>query len=302
MTPRVGLPQGLLHYHYGAVWERFFQELGTEVVISGETTREILEVGGILDEICLPAKVYYGHACKLIDRVDYLFVPRLVSVSHGQYTCPKIIGMPDMLRGTIQQLPPVIDTEVNLRRNTRQLFEAITSVGRLFGKSAVASLYAWYRSWQYRRKVQTVDCGYTERLRVALIGHSYIIYDRQVSMNVLARLESLNVQALTPEMVTPREASTAAKRLGKQIFWSNGYHLAGAAVSFMYSSRPLDGIIFMTCFSCGQDALIGEVVRYQAQKLNIPYMILSLDEHTAEAGFVTRLEAFVDMLHRRCKS
>jgi predicted nucleotide-binding protein (sugar kinase/HSP70/actin superfamily) len=102
-------------------------------------------------------------------------------------------------------------------------------------------------------------------------------------------------------MVTPQEASMVAKRLGKKIFWSNGYHLVGAAMTLMYSSCLLDGVIFMSCFSCGPDALIGEVIRHQALRINIPFMMLSLDEHTAEAGFITRIEAFVDMLHRRCQ-
>ncbi|MGC8843040.1 MAG: acyl-CoA dehydratase activase-related protein, partial [bacterium] len=32
---------------------------------------------------------------------------------------------------------------------------------------------------------------------------------------------------------------------------------------------------------------------------NFPVMVVTLDEHTGEAGLLTRLEAFVDMLRRR---
>jgi predicted nucleotide-binding protein (sugar kinase/HSP70/actin superfamily) len=67
----------------------------------------------------------------------------------------------------------------------------------------------------------------------------------------------------------------------------------------MARKRSIQGIIFMTCFACGPDALVGELIRQQACQQNIPCMQLSLDEHTAEAGLITRLEAFTDMVKRR---
>jgi predicted nucleotide-binding protein (sugar kinase/HSP70/actin superfamily) len=118
-------------------------------------------------------------------------------------------------------------------------------------------------------------------------------------MNVVSRLEELGIAAITPEMVSNCQALTAAKALGKKIFWSNSQHMAGAALALMNSRHPVDGLIFITSFSCGPDALIGELISQRAQALQIPCMLLTVDEHTAEAGFVTRLEAFTDMLSRR---
>jgi predicted nucleotide-binding protein (sugar kinase/HSP70/actin superfamily) len=40
-------------------------------------------------------------------------------------------------------------------------------------------------------------------------------------------------------------------------------------------------------------------IQYHATEKNLPMMNLTIDEHTGEAGFVTRVEAFVDMLFRR---
>lgn len=75
--------------------------------------------------------------------------------------------------------------------------------------------------------------------------------------------------------------------------------MAGAAMAFMKPDKPVDGIIFLTSFSCGPDALTSEIVSQHAHSNGIPYMLLTVDEHTAEAGFITRLEAFTDMLKRR---
>lgn len=299
MQARIGLPQGLLYYQYGAVWERFFKELGSEVVVSGETTRETLDAGSVLDEICLPAKVYYGHTAKLYRQVDYLFVPRVISVQKGQYTCPKIIGMPDMLRTNIQGLPTLIDIDVNLRQTSRSLYQSVTTVGRMLGKNALTSMAAWYKAWTQREQQCSCVTNVGQQPSVALIGHPYLIYDRQMSMSVMNKLDQMGLTVLTPEMVDSRTANQAASMLGKKIFWSSSHHLAGAALTLMTGCNPVKGIIFMTCFACGPDALIGELIAQRASALHIPCMHLSIDEHTAEAGFVTRLEAFTDMLTRR---
>lgn len=299
MSLRVGVPQGLLHFQYGTVLERFLSELGAEVVSSGETSQQTLNCGSVLDEMCLPTKVFFGHACYLQDKVDYLFLPRIVSISQGQYTCPKIIGMPDVLRSNVGKLPPIIDINVDMRCKSRQLYQAVVAVGRMFGRGVAASLYAWFKAWHYRVRAQPVAWVYDGRPRLALIGHPYIIYDRQVSLGTLEKLDNLGMQVITPEMVAADDINRAAARLEKKIFWSNSHTIAGAAMALMSGNRPLSGIIFMTCFACGPDALVGELIRQQAGRLNIPCMQLSLDEHTAEAGLVTRLEAFTDMVRWR---
>ena len=37
----------------------------------------------------------------------------------------------------------------------------------------------------------------------------------------------------------------------------------------------------------------------KSKELNKPMLSLTIDEHTGEAGFITRLEAFIDMLYRK---
>lgn len=299
---RVGVPRGLLYYQYGLVWERFLQELGVEVVVSGETSKATLDCGSALDEVCLPVKVYFGHVYELHKQVDFLFIPRLISVSAGQYTCPKIIGVSDMLRSNVDHLPPLIDVNLNLRQNKRDLYQAIITVGRTLGSNNFKSLYAWIRAWKYWQQQQIAKIQKSKSKCIGLIGHPYIIYDRQISMNIIDRLDKLGIDVITPEMVNENEVAASNGALAKQIFWSNGSHMTGAALALMQSKQPIDGLIFLTSFACGPDALIGELISQHAQDLNIPCMLLTVDEHTAEAGFVTRLEAFTDMLVRRKRS
>lgn len=43
---RVGIPKGLLYYKYHPFLNRFFTELGAEIVTSNDTNRDILDEGG----------------------------------------------------------------------------------------------------------------------------------------------------------------------------------------------------------------------------------------------------------------
>ena len=61
-------------------------------------------------------------------------------------------------------------------------------------------------------------------------------------------------------------------------------------------------MILVFAFGCGPDSLVRELIEQDLIKPGrIPTLSLVLDEHTAEVGLLTRLEAFVDMLQRRKK-
>lgn len=298
MPARIGIPQGLLYHEYGLVWEKFFSYLGFEVVVSGETTKATLDAGSCLDEICLPAKVFFGHCCALRQKADFLFVPRVISVAAGKYMCPKMIAMPDLLRVNAKELPPLLDIPVNLRQGWRNLAQAMPFLGQQLGKNSWQVFAAWIRAW---RQQATADClSMPEaRTRVAVVSHPYLIGDKLISMNLLSRLRRCKVEPVASSQVPVRQAAQAAQHLGKDIFWSGGRHLAGAAMVLMTGPQPVDGLIFLTSFACGPDALLGEMIRQQSMIRHVPCMLLSVDEHTSEAGFVTRVEAFADMLTRR---
>jgi len=62
----------------------------------------------------------------------------------------------------------------------------------------------------------------------------------------------------------------------------------------------VDGFIHVVSFGCGPDSMVGEIAERETRRSsNLPYMALTIDEHTAEGGLLTRLEAFTDMLARR---
>jgi len=316
MTATVGIPRALLYYYYYPQWITFFHQLEVKTVVSRPTNRGILEKGlqATVDEACLPVKLAVGHVLDLRERVDFIFLPRLVSTAHKEYICPKFLGFPDMVRHTVSGLPPLIDCNLNLYRRNSSSYEFFREVGKMFTWNPVR-LYSAYREAmraleRHRREMEAGRLpgewggGRPEEedsgdVTVAVIGHPYNIYDRFVNMNLLGKLRENGAIVLTVDRVPEEIVCREAQKLPKRLFWTLNRRMVGAA--FHYLARPdVHGIVHVVSFGCGPDSITGELIeRYARQRWHKPLLNLNIDEHTGEAGVVTRLEAFLDMVRWR---
>ncbi|MBF7082052.1 hypothetical protein IT084_03560 [Desulfallas sp. Bu1-1] len=323
MSLKVGIPRALLYYYYFPQWAAFFNHLGVQVVVSRETTRGLLEKGlrSTVDEACLPVKLAVGHVLDLRDRVDYIFLPRLVSMARREYICPKFLGFPDMVRNTIDGIGPLIDCNLDLYRKNSSQYDFFYAVGKMFTRNPVKIRRAYHASLEaLRRHCLAMESGalagetapettpaHQNRtgearagdVNVAVIGHPYNLYDRFISMNLIKRLKENGANVLTAEQLPEQMARREAQRLPKKLFWTLNQRMIGAA--YHYFERPdVHGVIHVASFGCGPDSMTGELIERYARKWSRkPLLILTLDEHTGEAGMVTRLEAFLDMVRWR---
>ena len=136
-------------------------------------------------------------------------------------------------------------------------------------------------------------------ITVALISHGYNIYDERVSMKIFDKLEKLGVKVLTYEQLTQGQLEEGLNALGiEKAYWANETEMTGAAGHYLRNTKA-DGLITITAFGCGPDSIMVDRIFRNAKKFEKPILGLTLDEHTGEAGFVTRLEAFIDMLSRK---
>ena len=60
-----------------------------------------------------------------------------------------------------------------------------------------------------------------------------------------------------------------------------------------------DGFIHLLPFTCMPEIVAGSILPTIEKEQNIPIMSLVLDEMTGEAGFLTRIEAFIDLVRKR---
>ncbi len=318
MRIRIGFPRGLWFYDYFPLWEGFYRELGAEIIVSDYTNRTILNAGvkNTVEEACLPVKIFHGHILNLKDRVDYIFLPKIMSVYRGEYTCPKFCGLPEMVSHSIKGLPPIIDTTINFNKSRKDLNKTICKFANYLTKDPIRIRRAYKKGlenyYDYKDKLRKgyfpIKRGFvggderTSEITIALLGHSYNIYDNYGSMGLIEKLLDQGIGIITPEMLAYKKINRAAGSLDKQMFWTYGRKLLGSAI-YLSRSEDIDGIIYLSSFGCGIDSIIQELAQREARRGNrMPFLLITVDEHTGEAGINTRLEAFIDMIEWRKKS
>jgi len=326
MSIKVGIPRGLLYYRYFPLWQTFLQELGCEVIVSTPATKEMVGQGASIavSDLCLPIKAYFGHILSLKDRVDFLFVPRYISIEEDAYMCPKFLGLPDMVVNTIQPLPPLIDYPINYKgkkKMTEPLF--YEKVGKLFCRNS-SKIRQAYRMGLARqgnfRHLQRRGASFEKALdlslsisnekdsrvienpgkpKIALVGRPYYLSDHLLNKGIYEKLMARGYGIMTTESLTETEVNRQISKLSKRVYWSFGREMVGSALHFAEDPK-VRGIINLASFGCGQDSFNWEIVSYHIKRKGItPMLSLIFDEHWSDGGLITRLDAFFDVIDRQ---
>jgi predicted nucleotide-binding protein (sugar kinase/HSP70/actin superfamily) len=333
---RIGFPRALYYFDYYPFWAGFFNSLDIKIVTSQPTHRGIMESGLKMahDETCLPIKLFVGHIGSLKD-VDLIFLPRMVSVEEKTYLCPKLLGIPESILSAINQDIPIITVTINWREGQSQVLKALEAFGIKLGRgktlirNAFQEALKWqtlygqlrrsgknfqdsldfcersftslsqnisYKSLKNNEIKKDINCG-EFRPRIALVGHAYLINEQYANLNLLNKLK-VNVDLKLIEEAESEAIDNSLKELHKKMFWSQAKKVLGAGFSYV-DDETIDGVIYLSCFGCGMDSISQDMLARKARKAHKPYMVITLDEHSGEAGLVTRIEAFLDMIVRR---
>ncbi len=318
----IGIPRALMFYRYLPLWRPFFERLGWRVMISDGTRQKEKII--YFEDSCLPMKLLITHAVQLKDRVDHLFIPRLVSIHRTYIMCPKFRGAPDIVRLATEGKVPIIDETLDLRERRGSLLQSFLKIGEKLGSSSQESKRAFreaeksfsrfQKDWVERvNQLPTAQLFETDvpvsparkkaPLRIAFIGHPYNLFDIDINKDLLALAKSLGMEIVTSDLLSEKEINREVSDLSKEIYWSSGREIVGSLFHFL--SGGVDGVVFLTSFKCGIDALLQEFIKRRLKVRGgspVSLLILSLDEHTGREGLTTRLEAFRDVVEERKNS
>jgi predicted nucleotide-binding protein (sugar kinase/HSP70/actin superfamily) len=327
LSIRIGFPKALFFYSLFPFWQAFFDRLGVEVITSPATTKAILDDGAreAVTDACIPIKLYHGHVMALIDKVDAIFIPRLVKLNRHDTFCPKFLGLPDMVRATLDHLPPLIDLQINNSHSLWDYWATCRGIAEILGFSRRQAWSAWLEGRHHQKAYQELLLkGYLPlqamsklqgqtveppqvlpaNLNLAVLGYPYQVHDGYISLDIVRKLQKMDVNVWTMEMVRPAHLQQFKKHLTKRLFWHYSNLVLGATYYFLGQGN-IDGIIHITAFGCGPDAMVDKIMELDVRHLSnghMPFMTLCIDEQTGDAGVSTRLEAFVDMLQQRGKA
>jgi len=305
--PTVGVPRALLVYDYAPLLIGFLNTLDARVVLSSQTNNAIMEQAielGYTDS-CFPMKLLHGHAAMLKD-VDYMVYPCAIRLGRKdgdasqKYSCPLVQASPFIIRNVLdfgeRLLIPIIDFSRGDDDVIKNLADVAVKMGfsRKQGKEAALAGIESQRRFEADQAVLGQELlerlRRTDQLGVVLFARSYMSQDAGANLGIAEKLAQLGVVPIPLDFL-PLKSVNAKDYSDRPYWYYENKYIAGANIT---ASAPQLYGLWLTNFGCGPNSFIIHIVEdIMGGK---PLGQLEIDEHAAEAGIVTRLEAFVDTI------
>ncbi len=309
----IGIPRALIYWKQPYFWESFFKGLGFEVLLSPSTNKEIVEMGVRVSdpENCFSTKVFFGHLLWLDGKCDFIFVPRLKANKEKLEYCPKFFGLPDLAKLLVKTsiLTETFDErKEKFRKTLENLGRKLNKNKNEINKAADLAFLMAKKAKEKENKKFFERLG-LKRQKIILISHPYNLQDEYVNLRLREKLEKLGVEPIfidevpnqqpttyNLQQITPQKQklSVISYQLPVKFHWEFGKEIMEEIQEVL--NYKIAGAIEISSFQCGCDSVLKEFVESAFKKRKIPFLYLIIDEHTGQAGFQTRLEAFIDTL------
>jgi predicted nucleotide-binding protein (sugar kinase/HSP70/actin superfamily) len=305
----IGIPRSMLFFDLLPFWSTFFSFLGYRTVISCPTNKSLIRKGLeiVASETCFPIKAAHGHILELLENgIKKVFFPSIINLSkmHPQvnqsYVCPYVQSLPYTIQASInfknwdaELLRPVI--YMGERREI--LKKNLISFGKTLGKKPkkIESAFKEAENAQNKFYEQVKQKGKEilsnlEKPALVIVSRPYNCYDKGINLSLSDKIKDLGVLAIPIDFLPLEEQKLIPE--WQDMYWKFGQKIL-AAGEIIKNNDNLFGL-YITNFSCGPDSFISHFFRKKMGEK--PYLQIEIDEHSADVGIITRLEAFLDSL------
>jgi len=306
----VGYPRAMYFFDRVPFWGTVLSSLGFGVKVSARTDRGIAREGSerTVAEPCYPIQVAHGHVAALLrDGVDFLFVPNVIN-SETEHThteshfCPWGQTLPFVLSSVpawekeLRQklLSPTVRFRDDEKRIVEDLFECFGPLGATRREIRDAVRAGWREMRRFRRFLEERGAAAVDAVEradahaVVLVGRSYNLYDRDINLNIPAKLRDQYGVNVVPIDFLPVD-DIDIREIHENMFWNYGRKIIAAAR--WCRSHPRFHIVYITNFKCGPDSFIRHFI---TRASGSPFLSLQFDGHGNDAGYMTRCEAYLD--------
>jgi predicted nucleotide-binding protein (sugar kinase/HSP70/actin superfamily) len=125
---------------------------------------------------------------------------------------------------------------------------------------------------------------------VVLIGRPYNVADEGLNLELPTKIAEKGLTVLPMDALRADEAGLT--REWGNMYWSYGQKILAAAQRVADSDHLF--AIFFTSFSCGPDSYLVSYFKEIMSRRRKPYLVIQLDAHGADAGYLTRVEAALE--------
>lgn len=152
-----------------------------------------------------------------------------------------------------------------------------------------------------------------EPIKIGIIGEIYTIIEPFVNLEIEKKLGNMDVlvdKSLTPTKWLEHHVFSfpfgskyentkykLAKPYLPTLVGGHGRETIGSAI--YYKNMGYDGVIQILPLNCMPEIVAKSILKNVEKDIDFPIMTLVVDEMTGEAGYMTRLEAFIDLINKR---
>ncbi|UCB49344.1 MAG: hypothetical protein JSW56_00055, partial [Deltaproteobacteria bacterium] len=256
-------------------------------------------------ETCYPIKVSHGHVKALAGKTRYLFLPSIINMPTPEaaergFYCPLVSSNQYMVRMALDlDKAAILSPIVHLKYDTSTLaVELSEQLSKKLGKSRSeiegALEYALERQNVFVDEMHSVGKEIIETHPpdmplVLVTGRPYNLYDERLNLRLGQNMAKIGVDAVPMDFIDVSEVDLSDF---PAMYWGLGAQILRTAR--FIKDRPNYFGLHITNFSCGADSFIEHF--YKHIMGDKPYLILELDEHSAVAGVMTRLEAYKNVI------
>jgi predicted CoA-substrate-specific enzyme activase len=306
----VGFPRAMYFHERFPFWKGVLTRMGFGIKVSPRTDKAIAREGfeRTVAEPCYPIQVAHGHVgALLVSGVDFLFLPNPINSetihTHtasqfcpwGQ-TLPFVVAAVPKWEKELRQklLSPTVRFRDGEKYIVEDLFDCFGPLG-VSRKEIREGIRDGYREQaKLGRFLEVAGAEAIERVEktgadaIVLLGRPYNLYDRDVNLNIPAKLRDQYGGNVIPIDFLPVD-DIDIRDVNDNMFWNYGRKIIAAAK--WCRNRPKFHMIYITNFKCGPDSFVRHFI---TKASGSPYLTLQFDGHGNDAGYVTRCEAYLD--------
>lgn len=314
----IGIPDILFMKEYTGMFTTFFQRLGIRTVIEKSSSKKLTTGMAMINaDFCAPMALAHGVIESLAHKkADLIFFPTWINEqnlvekrsreecfsekSTDAYFCYYSAYAPDI----INNLPafdfdiPMVSPKLKLNNQpdpvvanelARQLTDIINRPVHQIEEAYMQARNRFYHSQKVWQETGQKILDSAGRLTIMLLGRPYALFDNRMNLGIPEKLEDLGYPLINQSMVDP--GSTGSGTMDT-MHWFFGQQILAAAEYAI--DHPDVYPVFLTCFRCSPDAYLITYFKEMMEQSGKPYLVLQLDEHSSDVGYMTRIEAGLD--------
>lgn len=153
--------------------------------------------------------------------------------------------------------------------------------------------------------------GQDKRFKIGIIGEIYVVLEQSINNQIEEKVNQFGFEVERSQYLTDWIKENALPFMGRHLeeikekgkefieIEIGGHAQGNIGHAIDFKEKGFDGLIHLKPFGCLPELVSQTVIDDLSEKYEIPVLTISIDEQTADANVLTRVEAFLDMIKEK---